>query len=175
MPVLIEAISVVIRADVLRERYPGGWESLRSAAPNETLCADGELVRTGFMSPSEVEAFVNSLQKYDLIYQKGGKVRDLVVVDQTRGPLAACDWIEFGHVNFDNDPTKRVAACRKTGSPSKQVITPQGWTFECSLSSSFGFARQDTLKFLRREGGLDVYLNELTGREVFVGRTTSSQ
>jgi hypothetical protein len=30
------------------------------------------------------------------------------------------------------------------------------------------------LRFLRREGGLDVYFNELTGEEVFVGRTAKS-
>ena len=130
MAVLIEAISVVIRADVLQERYPGGWDAFARAAPKQTLCADGELVRIGFMSPSDVEIYVTSLREHDILYQEQGKARDLVVVDQMRGPLVACDWIEFGRLNLDNDPAKPVAACRKTGSLSKQVVTPEAWTFE---------------------------------------------
>ncbi|MGO9546386.1 MAG: hypothetical protein ACLPPF_16520 [Rhodomicrobium sp.] len=178
MAVLIEAISVVIRADILLERFPGGWEAFRSLAPNQTLCADGELTRIGFMRPSDVEEFVSSLSKHDIIYQEQGKARDLVVVDQMRGPLAPCDWVEFGHLNLGSDPTKRVAACRKIGSPSQQIVTPDGWTFNASLSS-YGFVPSEqlykSLKFLRREGELDVYLNELTGKEVFVGRTRPSK
>ncbi len=179
MAVLIEAVSVVIRADVLQERYPGGWDAFACVVPNQTLCADGELVRIGFMSPSDVETYISSLREYDILYRVQGKARDLVVVDQMRGPLVACDWIEFGHLDLDNDPARRVAACRKTGSLLKQVVTPEAWTFEFSLSSSYGFVPSEqqhkSLKFLRQEDGLDVYLNELTGREVFVGRATSSE
>ena len=57
-----------------------------------------------------------TLCEHGIIYQEEGKARDLVVVDQMRGPLVACDWIEFGHLNLDNDPAKPVAACRKSGS-----------------------------------------------------------
>ena len=130
------------------------------------------------MSPSDVEAFIGALSQHDIAYQEGGKARDLVVIDQLRGPLVLCDWAEFSYVNFDGDPTKRIATCRKTGSLSKQVVTPHGWTFESSLSSTYGFVPSDQqhkcLKFLRREGGLNVYMNELTCQEVFVGRTTQS-
>ena len=101
-----------------------------------------------------------------------------MVVDQMRGPLVSCDWIEFGHLNLDNDPAKRVAACRKSGSFLKQIVTPEAWTFGSSLSSSFGFVPSGkegkSLKFLRREQGLNVYLNELTGQEVFVGARSNT-
>ena len=62
MAVLIEAISVVVRADVLLQKFPGGWEAFKSIIPNQTLCADNEIVRVGFMSPQDVESFVKKLQ-----------------------------------------------------------------------------------------------------------------
>lgn len=104
MAVLIESISVVVRTEAIDQRYPGGWAAFAGAVPNQTLCADGELARIGFMVPKDVEAYVTALREHGIIYQEDGKARDLVVVDQMRGPLVSCDWIEFGHLNLDNDP-----------------------------------------------------------------------
>ena len=116
--------------------------------------------------------------QYDILYQKEGSARDVVVVDQMRGLLLSCPWIEFGHVNLDEDPRQRVAACRLSGGKSDKIVTPEGWTFGRSLSSSYGFVPSEyqtkSLRLLRREDGLDVYLNQLTGEEVFVGRTTAA-
>ena len=59
-----------------------------------------------------------------------------------------------------------------------RLSTPDEWTFERSLSRSFGYApeahRDKSLRFLRHENGLDVYLNALTGTEVYVGRTDTT-
>jgi hypothetical protein len=57
MAVLIEAISVFVRVDAIRERYSGGWEAFREAVPNQTLCCDDELARIGFMNPADVERY----------------------------------------------------------------------------------------------------------------------
>ena len=176
MAVLAEAISVVVRADALLAAFQGGWEGFKVIVPNQTMCADGELVRVGFMTPDDAKGFVERLGALGLTYIDGGTARDLVVVDQMRGPMVACDWIEFGHVNPDNDPAKRVAACRLKGSIRSQVVMPPGWAFEGSLSQTFTFVPTEhagrSLTFLRHEGGLDVYRNDVTGEEVFVGRTT---
>ena len=175
MAVVIEAISVVIRADALLAAYNDDWEAFKDTVPNETLCADGELVRVGFMSPEDVEAYVRKLSEAGLVYLNDGSAKDLVVVDQMRGPLVACEWVEFGRVNVANDPRMRIAACRLKGSKQSDLIQPEGWTFAGSLSESFGFATDQhmgkSLTFLRREKGLDVYRNEVTGKEVYVGRT----
>jgi hypothetical protein len=177
MAVLVEAISIVIIADRIHDRFPGGWEEFRASVPNQTLCADNELVRVGFMVPADVEAYVASLSPHNIRYLIDGKARDLVVVDQLRGPMAACEWIEFGHVLLGEGTKVRVAACRKVGSTSMQVVAPPAWAFESSLSSSYGFVPNEhadkSLKFLRHERGLDVYLNEVTGKEVFVGRSAT--
>jgi hypothetical protein len=174
MAVLIEAISVVIRADALLAAYKDDWDAFKDTVPNETMCADGGLVRVGFMSPEDVEGYVRKLSEAGLIYLDDGAAKDLVVVDQMRGPMVPCEWIEFGHVNLDNDPSKRVAVCSLEGSTQSDLLQPEGWTFAGSLSESFGFAPnqhiEKSLTFLRRENGLDVYLNQVTGKEVYVGR-----
>ena len=55
MPVLIEAISIGIRAEVVNKLYPGGWDGFRDDCPNKTLCADNELIRVGFMNPTDAQ------------------------------------------------------------------------------------------------------------------------
>ena len=54
MAVLVEGISAIVRADRL-EGFET-WEAFKEIVPNGTLCADGELVRVGFMSPDEASA-----------------------------------------------------------------------------------------------------------------------
>ena len=104
-----------------------------------------------------------------------GSAVDLVVADQVQGPAARCDWVQFGHVAVGGDESQRVAACRAVGSTVKMLIFPDRWQYEGSLSQTFGFVPGDhpekSMKFLRRENNVDVYLNSLTGKEVYIGRT----
>lgn len=174
MAVLIEAISVVVRADAISSKFPSGWDGFKNIVPNQTLCADNEIARVGFMSPQDVESFVKKLQSNGLEFLRGGEAIDIAVADQMHGLTSKCNWLEFGHVNMGgNGP--RVAACRLTGGQVMEVVTPPNWKFEGSLSSSFGFVptehAEKGMKFLRHENGLDVYFNPLTGKEVYVGRT----
>jgi hypothetical protein len=177
MAVLAEAISVVIRAKPLLAAYQDNWDAFKLDVPNATLCADGEIVRLGFMSPDDVEQFVKRLTERGLIHLDHGIARDIVVVDQLQGPTSGCTWLDFGHVNLDADPTKRIAACRLKGSASWKVILPDDWQFENSLSATSGFVPSEQidkdLTFIRHDAGIDVYRNEVTGREVYVGRTNS--
>lgn len=176
MAVLVEAISVVIRRQVIDERYPGGWDRFVDSAPIGTLCADANLARVGFMQPSDVEAFVQGLSAYGIHYQQNGAAQDLVVVDQQSGLLAKCDWIEFGRISLASGENQQVGACRFAGDDTHVLATPDGWRFEGSLSQTFGFAPSGEtakgLRFLRHEDGIDVYFSELTGKEVYVGRTS---
>lgn len=106
-----------------------------------------------------------------LTYIRDGQAVDLVVVDQMRGPMIPCEWLEFGKIPLSGG---EVSAAKLKGSTSKQLFTPDGWQLEGSLSQTFGFspssADRKGLRFLRREGSVDVYFNELTGKEVYVGR-----
>lgn len=174
MAVLVEAISVIVRRDPIAVGYPGGWDGFVADCPNQTLCADTELARVGFMSAPDVEEFCRRLGSCGLVFLRDGQCVDIAVVDQMRGPTAPCDWIEFGHVDIDGHP---VAACRLTGRRDSHLITPDGWQYEGSLSASFGFVPDEhldkSLAFLRHEDGLDVYCNRLTGKLVYVGRTAT--
>lgn len=85
MAIFIEAISVIIRADALLDKYPGGWCAFERMVPNRTLCADNELVRVGFMTPQDVESFIKSLERVGLEFLRSGKAIDIAVVDQITG------------------------------------------------------------------------------------------
>lgn len=175
MAILIEGISVVIRADALLAAFANSWEAFKETVLNKTLCADGELVRVGFMSPDDVQQYVQMLEARGLRYVNDGRAMDMVVIDQQKGAAIACDWIDFGQISLDNDGSKCVAACRLNGSTSRALMKPDGWQYEMSLSSQYGFSPSEAdgrgLRFLRREEGLDVYWSELSGKEVFVGRS----
>src|SRR6516225_669481 len=127
MAVLIEAISVVARSDAVLAAFDGDWQGFADAVPNRTLCTDGELVRVGFMTPTDVQRYIESLENKGLRYLQNEQAVDIIVVDQIRGPVARCDWIEFGHVSLDGDAKKRVAACRLMNSTSMELFTPDGW------------------------------------------------
>ena len=68
MAVLIEAISVVVRVSSIARLYEGGARAFAADVPNNSLCADGELVRVGFMSPADAQAYVEQLERCNLKY-----------------------------------------------------------------------------------------------------------
>jgi hypothetical protein len=174
MAVLVEGISVIIKSSAIIDRYPGGWETFENEVPNDTLCADNELVRIGFMAPADVQAFVERLENHGIVYLKNGKAEDLVVIDQVRGPAAPCDWIKFGHIKLGGNPNKTIAACLLEGSQSQIVRVPDGWEYEKSLSANFGFtpneSKDEQLVFVESRDGIDVYIDMNTGKQVYVGR-----
>jgi hypothetical protein len=187
MAVLIEAISVVVRRDVIERKFKGGWAAFVASVPNATLCADDKLARVGFMSPSDVEAFVHNLEHAGLTFQSGEMAIDFAVVDQVRGPTSDCAWLEFGQFAFGNSGGKvsaawlfdelRIDSGIHFPGHSPDLATPDGWTYEGSLSERFTFvegsAENAKLKFLRSEGSIDVFLDLATGREIYRGRKTN--
>ena len=151
MAVLVEAISVVVRKDAIREKLRGGWEAFLQAVPNNTMCADEEIVRVGFMSPDEAKEFVTGLKNNGLRFVVDGRALDLAVVDQQRGLTEKCEWLEFCQVPF-GDTGGKVAVCWFFNGPRVgagihlrgtefTLVTPAGWQFEGSLSQHFRFVQ----------------------------------
>ena len=184
MAVLVEAISVIVRRDAITARFSGGWHQFLAIVPNSTLCSDEDLARVGFMSPPDIEAFVRCLEKDGLTFVRGGQAVDIAVVDQMRGPTMPAEWLEFARLSLGGTENK-VAACWLFEGPriaagihmpakGMTLATPDGWTYDDSLSANFKFVEnkemQEKLKFLRHENGTDVYLDRSTGKEVYVGR-----
>lgn len=144
MAVLVEAISVIVRADRLLEAFDGGWEAFKAIVPNDTLCADGELARVGFLAPDAVEHFCQVLEREGLVLFRDGQAADVVIADQQRGFTLPCDWAEIGTINWQGDPAKKTPCCRLMGSEVRQIITPDGWDWENSLLSDFRFVPEPT-------------------------------
>ncbi len=174
MPVLVEAISVIIKREAIDRSYRNGWRGFVSEVPNQTLCMDAQLARVGFMNPIDVRGYVAALVKQGLTAMTPtGTFVDLVVIDQNYGPTAPCDWIEYLTVSFENG---RVRAARLKGNSENTLVCPAGWSFQKSVSKNAefrpGVEPGEDYEFLRVQDGLDVYRNKASGREVFIGRTT---
>ena len=173
MAVLVEAISAIIRVQTVRDRFPGGWAAFAAKVPNKTLCSDNELARVGFMGPTDCKRYVDDLESAGLLFLRNDKAEDIVVADQMSGFTVACDWAEFGRVKLG--PDIEVAVAQLKGSTIGRVFCPDGWDYERSLSRHGSFAstgpEQHSMRFLRRQHGVDVYLNTVTGKEVYVSRT----
>lgn len=177
MAVLIEAISVLVKAQAIIEKYPGGWEQFSQDVPNQTLCADGELVRIGFMNRNDVQKYVSFLESKQLVFQLNGHCKDIAVVDQQRGFTIPCEWADFGRIFIDSSQTQRVSACRLKGSTQRIVSYPDGWDYENSLSNDYHFVQNEKvvqeLEFIRKEGGVSVYRHLPTGSIVYSGSPTN--
>jgi len=183
--VLIEAISVIVRRDTIDVRFSGGWRRFESLVPNSTLCADDDIGRVGFMSPTDVKAFIRLLNKGGLKFIHRGHAVDIAVVDQLRGLISPADWLEFSHLKLA-DSDNKVAVCwlfegNKVAhgihftAKSLTLATPLGWRYENSLSARLKYVEStelsEKMKFLRHETGKDVYLDLSTGNEVYMART----
>jgi hypothetical protein len=137
MSVLIEALCVVLKASAVIDRFPGGFDSFAASLPPGTYCADGDLVRVGFMRTPEVLDFVAKLERAGFIARPGAHEAELVVVDASRGLLAPCAWAEFARVRSLVALLGPVAICKRPGTPDEPVMTPEGWEYERSLSKPF--------------------------------------
>lgn len=176
MPVLVEAISVIVRAAAIERGLRGGWSAFESIVPNATFCSDGELARVGFMHPDDVQHFVERLEAEGLAYVRDGIAVDLVVVDQQRGPMVPCEWIEFHESTLPGDGGGRVSLARLRGSMSNQMAAPAGWEYEGSLSQTFTFVPSEpispSVERKDRRDGIERFKSLLTGKTLFMGRTS---
>lgn len=145
MTVLVEGISVIIKLDAVNRVFPNGWEDFREHLPNFTLCKDDRLARFCFLNQEDAMAFKDKMESLNFVYQGNDGAEDFVFVDQIYGATTKCNWLECGHLEIDNDPQKKVAACRIAGSSDDTIVTPEGWIYEDSLTLQYGLtpAEQD--------------------------------
>jgi hypothetical protein len=179
MIVLVEAISVIIKVSAIEEKFPGGIGNFEINIPNVPFCKDDELIMVEFMSPDDVGEYIATLEEHGLRYVKNDVALDMVVADQRTGFLVACDWAEVGTLSHDENPDMQVTACWLKNSDTGDLIAPDNWDYERSLSQTFSFTPlgqlEKSLTFLRHEDGDDVYLNRLTGRISYIGRSSNDK
>jgi len=132
-------MSLVVRLDAINEQYVGGLEAFIAGIHSATVCMDGELLRVGFLSLAEADANIHRLEAGGLQYLQDGAPRDMILVDQIRGPSAPCDWLEVGQMQIG--PGKMVMAARLVNSQVGTLFTPDGWRYEQSHSKTLGTVR----------------------------------
>jgi len=178
MSVLIEAYSVVIKGDVLLEKWPGGWEAFEANVPNKTLCTDGSLVRVGFMVYQDAIEYCQTLRENNLTVVTNKKSGDYVLVGQLEGPVFQTEWLIFEQMEKADDSTKKIAICRHVGDTKSGLSAPIGWKYDGSFSDKPNFASNEEaeqrLEKIRRRDGVEVYYDKKTRKQVFVGRTNKS-
>ena len=173
MAVLCEALSVIIRLPSVDRYFRGGRAAMVHVLPNPTYCTDDELLRVGFMTPDDVDEFIEVLVRNGLQFtpddrKEGEDTRtfgqpegDFIVVDQNLGVLGHCHWLECSRMRIGDDQWVTVAAA--TGpllvhdndtSPGSlvqaqdrrdELHTPVGWTFSGSMSESVNFVELDDM------------------------------
>jgi len=187
MPVLCECISVIIKCSSIERYFKGGMDAFYKIIPNDTARSDGELYGVGFMNPMDVKSFIDVLENGGLQFQqskgfslkrlKNRSQNDIVVVDQFMGPTTDCDWIEFSQFPVSENNTM-VSACwlfegtrfglgpQISEEQLNNLAVPHGWTPDQTESISFHpDYESDRFTFLRHENGLDVCLENTTGKE----------
>jgi hypothetical protein len=166
--VLIEGITVIFRNATADRLIEGGVEAIRDNAPNRTFRSDGNIAAIGFMTPEDVGHFIEQLNQVGFRHIENGKIADIAVCDQMRGFPVDCDWL-----GTDVDE-RGVRFCWLFGHEPGEMVTQMGWNYGQSLYTKGNFRPDDEpvdhLKFLRTEDGLNVYLDEGTGKEVYAGR-----
>ena len=140
MAVLVEALCVIIRRSTIEEKYPGGWDKFQADHRDLSFCADDKIARLSFTAPLNMRIQIRELEKLGFAYMNEGRSAEIAVVDQSRGFMAPCDWLEYGHATL-GDGRIKVAACRLIGCQTKDIALPHGWNYDRSLSKIY-FIRQ---------------------------------
>ncbi|MFC7292585.1 DUF4062 domain-containing protein [Hirschia litorea] len=160
MSVLIEAITVVVKVDVIDKKLPGGLRAFEAAVPNQTYRSDGLLAAAGFMTPTDVEVFVRSLEREGFRHIRNGAAIDFTVVDQIHGTTSSCTWLD---VVIDDKGNKTA---NLHGAPSLPMAAPKNWSSENKYT--FHSVSSDELK-VDEETELP-YFTDTEGRKLYLGQ-----
>ena len=164
MSILVEAITVVFMNATADRHIQGGVDAVKTIAPNSTFRTDGLISAISFTDPESTGNFVDTLLNVGMQFVEDGVAQDIVVLDQHRGPTAQCDWIGFDQ-NADGNSIAWLI-----GHPQGDMAVYDNWLPHNDLMFRDGQVGE-TMKFLREEDGLDIYLDLETGQECFRPQT----
>lgn len=190
MPVLVEALSVIIKDSSIRTKYIGGLDKFLETIPNGTYCNDGILHRIGFMTPEDNKQYIRLLEQNGLTFILSNEFVDIAVVDMLTGPTLKCPWIGFSRRNFFKNHTHlrnsneffSIAwfhdGKHGYGIPVNQnfkinIAFPQGWSPDHAILGNNFIQSEDVvhgLIELSYENGVTKYWYSETGNIVDIGR-----
>ncbi len=168
MSVLVEALTVTVKNQTIESLVKGGVPAFQECVPNATFRTDRFLSAVSFLEPQSTGNFVDDLQQVGMTFVEDGVAQDIVVLDQHRGPTAQCDWLGF-------DKTEEgFSIAWLVGHPQGVMAVYDNWEPNNDLSFREGHI-EETMKFLREENGLDIYLDLETGQECFRPQSSCSK
>lgn len=135
MPVLVEAINVILRNETIAEKYPGGMGNFWIDSPNSSLCADDCVTRIGFIGWEMLRGFIDRLVEVGFVFVGDGEFIEIAIVDQADGLLRPCRWLNVGD---HPDGFRYTAMC---GDLSEVIEKPLDWRFEDSITEQ-GWSRR---------------------------------
>jgi hypothetical protein len=99
--IALEFIDVVVPVELIRRKYPGGWDQCmrdHAAAIGRRVWHDDHLFRDGAMNPADVQLLLDrwSSAGFELTEARGDTRawKDVCVVEvMFGGPTLPCDWL----------------------------------------------------------------------------------
>ncbi len=163
MAVTIEGFTVVVQRNRIQHLLDAG----SIERPNSTALHDEHIWKCSFMAEADARDFLRTLEKLGLNISQGPDSDAALVNEFDCSVDPYCEWIQTGHWD------KAVIAW-KEGTRPETVTAHEGWDPKVGSGLTFHdrFAMQH-LEFLRLEDKLEVFLNKKTGKEVYIGRTST--
>lgn len=165
MAIVVLTRAVIVPVAVLERKWSGGETGYRAAAPNKTYRCDGHLAAVEFMTPGDVECWVQrTLKPAGICFPEKGAERDAVVADSHEGLTTPCSWLDFRRL--DN-----WAEARLKGAPDTPLTGPPGWSPEAEPDTHYvdpdSCGRR--MKFLSVDDAVATFLDEETGGRNYIG------
>lgn len=129
MAVLIEAYSVIVRVQAIRDKYFGGVKAFMDDIPNSTFCTDGAVGRVGFMSLDDAFFYSAELMKKGLHSEMVDENTDIAYAMQDVGVMEKCSWLIAEKLIIDKNGNE-VTACSLIGSAQQGLSVPENWRYE---------------------------------------------
>ncbi len=174
MSILLDPISVVVKAAALETCFPGGVEGFAWEFFNGSFRRDGNLAAVSYFSTADADSVVSQLVAEGLEFGERA-AEDIAVFDAGGAFWLPCLWLEVSE-NEDGLAVGHLAGAEDTG-----ISVPD--YFDAgnpadSLASLYRVCRRDLderLSFLRRDGDLEFRLDRETGRILRGGRGLARQ
>lgn len=163
MAITVEGFTVIARLDRIQPVLDNGALTI----PNGTALSDTHLWRCGFMAKADAQKFLRTLEAHGLNVSQGPD-SDAVLADEfDRSVDPYCEWLKTG-------VWEKAVIAWEVGTRPETVTAREGW--DPKVGSGFQFhdpASMQFLEFLRLENNVEVFLNKKTGKEVYIGRTST--
>jgi len=163
MAVTIEGFTVVVQRNRMQPLLDAG----SIVPPNSTALHDEHIWKCSFMAAADARNFLRTLEKLGFNISQGPDSDAVFISEFDRSVDPYCEWIQTALWD------KAVIAW-KEGTRPDTVTAREGW--DPKVGSGLIFhdpSAMQHLEFLRLEDKVEVFLNKKTGKEVYLGRTST--